>query len=77
MMKTKLRRTKGKSPDDIGKKEEMFKGGKYQDAQLQREKENGKKKGVGKRKKIKVTERKQKQDWFFMQKVSPLGPLSE
>jgi hypothetical protein len=29
MMKTKLRRTKGKSPDDIRKKEEMFKGGKY------------------------------------------------
>jgi hypothetical protein len=29
MMKTKQRKTMGKSPDDIKKKEEMFKGGKY------------------------------------------------
>ncbi len=40
MMKTKLRRTMAK----------MFKGGKYQDGQHQTEKENGKKKGVGKAK---------------------------
>ncbi len=44
MMKIKLRRTKAKSPDGI-KKDGMVQGRKYEDEQLQGEKENGKEAG--------------------------------
>ncbi len=47
-METILRRTKAKA--QMTQKNEMFQGKKYEDGQLQGEKENGKKKGVEKEK---------------------------
>ncbi len=51
----------------------MFQGEKYKDEQLYEGKKKRKKERSRVRKEIKVTERKRKQDQFFMQeKVSPL-----